>query len=173
MESYQEFMRTKLGNIDSVGYFHSVFVMKEVKNTHGVPVKMGSKFAAQILNSRPLFYESIWLCRLFLLYLRCKTSLDMKTIEDYMAILRKYQTSKSEIYGIIRIGIFGSVARNEQTEDSDVDVCVEMKKPDLFALVHIKEDLQELFGKSVDIVRLRKNMNPMLLSRIQRDGIYA
>jgi len=41
MESYQEFMRTKLGNIDSVGYFHSVFVMKEVKNTHGVPVKMG------------------------------------------------------------------------------------------------------------------------------------
>jgi Lrp/AsnC family leucine-responsive transcriptional regulator len=28
-----------LGNIDSVGYFHSVFVMKEVKNTHGVPVK--------------------------------------------------------------------------------------------------------------------------------------
>lgn len=39
MESYQEFMRTTLGNIDSVGYFHSIFVMKEVKNTHGVPVK--------------------------------------------------------------------------------------------------------------------------------------
>ena len=97
----------------------------------------------------------------------------MKTREDYMAILRKYQTLKSDIYGIIRIGIFGSVARNEQTEDSDVDVCVEMKKPDLFTMVHIKEDLQELFGKSVDIVRLRKNMNPMLLSRIQRDGIYA
>mgnify|MGYP002672176526 FL=1 len=40
MESYQEFMRTKLGNIDSVGYFHSVFVMKEVKNTHGLPIKI-------------------------------------------------------------------------------------------------------------------------------------
>ena len=39
MDTYQEFMRTKLGNIDSVGYFHSVFVMKEVKNTHGVPIK--------------------------------------------------------------------------------------------------------------------------------------
>lgn len=90
-----------------------------------------------------------------------------------MAILRKYLTLKSDIYGIIRIGIFGSVARNEQSQDSDVDVCVEMKKPDLFTMVHIKEDLQELFGRSVDIVRLRKNMNPMLLSRIQRDGIYA
>ena len=90
-----------------------------------------------------------------------------------MAILRKYRILKSDIYGIIKIGIFGSVARNEQTEDSDVDVCVEMKKPDLFTMVHIKDDLQELFGKSVDIVRLRKNMNPMLLSRIQREGIYV
>ncbi len=87
--------------------------------------------------------------------------------------MRQYQSSKAESYGIVKIGIFGSVARNEQTEDSDVDICVEMKKPDLFTMVHIKEDLQQLFGKSVDIVRLRKNMNPMLLSRIQRDGVYA
>ncbi len=76
----------------------------------------------------------------------------MKTREDYIAILRKYLTLKSDIYGIIRIGIFGSVARNEQTEDSDVDICVEMEKPDLFTMVHIKEELQELFGRSVDIV---------------------
>lgn len=97
----------------------------------------------------------------------------MKTREDYMAILRQYLALKSDLYGIIKIGIFGSVARNEQTQDSDVDICVEMKKPDLFTMVHIKEDLQELFGRSVDIVRIRKNMNPMLLSRIERDGIYA
>lgn len=97
----------------------------------------------------------------------------MKTTDEYMTILRQYRDSKSEVYGIVKIGIFGSVARNEQTEDSDVDVCVEMKKPDLFCLVHIKEELQALFGRPVDIVRLRNNMNPMLLSRIQRDGIYA
>ncbi len=97
----------------------------------------------------------------------------MKTTNDYIQILRKYLSAKADTYGIARIGIFGSVARNEQTEDSDVDVCVEMKKPDLFSMVHIKEELQELFGKPVDIVRLRSNMNPMLLSRIQRDGIYV
>ena len=50
---------------------------------------------------------------------------------------------------------------------------LEMKKPDLFTMVHIKEELQELFGKPVDIVRLRNNMNPMLLKQIKRDGIYA
>lgn len=97
----------------------------------------------------------------------------MRTKEEYIALLRQYLNLKSEVYGIVRIGIFGSVARNEQTEDSDVDICVEMKKPDLFYMVHMKEELQDLFGKPVDIVRLRNNMNPMLLSRIQRDGIYA
>ena len=97
----------------------------------------------------------------------------MKTTNDYITILRKYLSTKADAYGITKIGIFGSVARNEQTEDSDVDFCVEMKKPDLFTMVHIKEELQELFGKPVDIVRLRNNMNPMLLKQIKRDGIYA
>ena len=97
----------------------------------------------------------------------------MKTANDYILILRQYLSTKSEAYGISKIGIFGSVARNEQTEDSDIDVCVEMKKPDLFLMVHIKEELQDLFGRPVDIVRLRNNMNPMLLRQIQRDGIYA
>lgn len=97
----------------------------------------------------------------------------MKRLEEYMAILRRYLDEKSTLYGIAKMGIFGSVARNEQTEDSDVDVYVEMTKPDLFAMVHIKEDLQILFGKSVDIVRLRENMNPLLLNQIRKDGIYA
>lgn len=97
----------------------------------------------------------------------------MKKANDYILLLRQYLSAKAEAYGITKIGIFGSVARDEQTEDSDIDVCVEMKKPDLFLMVHIKEELQELFGKPVDIVRLRNNMNPMLLNQIQRDGIYA
>ena len=82
----------------------------------------------------------------------------MKTANDYMTILRKYLSTKADAYGIIKIGIFGSVARNEQTEDSDVDVCVEMKKPDLFTMVHIKEELQELFGKPVEANRKRWNL---------------
>ena len=97
----------------------------------------------------------------------------MKTTNDYITILRKYLSTKADAYGITKIGIFGSVARNEQTEDSDVDICVEMKKPDLFTMVHIKEELQELFGKPVDIVRLRNKMNQMLLKKIKRDGIYS
>lgn len=107
------------------------------------------------------------------LSLQGKTVRTMRTTNEYMTLLRSYFNDKAGNYGITRIGIFGSAARNEQTDGSDVDVCVEMKTPDLFSMVHIKEDLQHLFGCTVDIVRLRKGMNPMLLKQIKRDGIYA
>lgn len=97
----------------------------------------------------------------------------MNCLNDYILILRKYHRQKAGVYGISKIGIFGSMARNEATEISDIDICVEMKKSVLFIMVHVKEELQELFGRPVDIVRLRKNMNPMLLKQIGRDGIYA
>lgn len=51
---------------------------------------------------------------------------------------------------------FGSVARNEFTENSDVDVVVELAKPDLFKLIGIKQELEELLHCTVDIVRYRK-----------------
>ncbi len=97
----------------------------------------------------------------------------MKTTSEYIALLRKYMTENSHKYGIIRIGIFGSVARGEQTEDSDVDVCVELQTPSMFDLVHIKDELQLLFGCGVDIVRLRDDMDGLLKQNIVEEGIYA
>ena len=76
-------------------------------------------------------------------------------------------------YGIARVGIFGSVARGEQTEDSDVDICIDLTSPTLFKLVHIKEELQELFGCSVDIVRMRQEMDSLLRRNIMEEGIYV
>ncbi len=73
----------------------------------------------------------------------------------------------------LNIGIFGSVARGEQTADSDVDVYVDMTSPNLFNLVHIKDELQQLFGCPVDIVRLRQNMDSLLQHSIMEDGVYA
>lgn len=93
--------------------------------------------------------------------------------EEFISKLRKYKESNANKYGIEKIGIFGSVARGESTADSDVDVCVQLSKPDLFYMVHIKEDLQSLFGKPVDIVRLRSRMNSILRKNIERDTVYA
>ena len=83
----------------------------------------------------------------------------MKTTKEYLQLLQAYKLQSAIRYGISRIGIFGSVARGEQQEGSDVDVYVELSSPDLFSLVHIKDELQQLFGCPVDVVRLRDNMN--------------
>ena len=97
----------------------------------------------------------------------------MKTTKEYLLLLRTYKLQSAIRYGISRIGIFGSVARGEQQEGSDVDVYVELSSPDLFCLVHIKEELQQLFGCPVDIVRLRDNMNELLKRSSIEEGIYA
>jgi uncharacterized protein len=78
---------------------------------------------------------------------------------EILKILKQYKIENSKKYGINSIGIFGSYSVGLTTEESDIDVVVETKYPDLYTLVHIKEELEELFSKPVDIVRNRKNMN--------------
>ena len=71
------------------------------------------------------------------------------------------------------MGIFGSVARDEQTEKSDVDICVESPPMGLFAFSGLCLDLEELLGVPVDIVRIRSNMNSKFRKRIEKEVIYV
>ena len=43
----------------------------------------------------------------------------------------------------------------------------------LFSLSHLKNELEELLGSPVDIIRLRDRMNQLLRKRIEREGIYV
>lgn len=75
-----------------------------------------------------------------------------------------------EDYDVRSLRLFGSVARNEQKEASDVDVFVEMA-PDLFQIIGLKEFLENLLGCSVDVVRKHRNNDLFLLKQIEKDGI--
>jgi predicted nucleotidyltransferase len=93
--------------------------------------------------------------------------------QSVLAVLREQKPAFAERYGVSRIGVFGSVARGDARADSDIDVVVEMTKPDLFAMVHVKEALEVLFSRAVDVVRFREKMNPYLRARIEREARYA
>ncbi len=54
--------------------------------------------------------------------------------QDVLDILTQFRAAKQSEFGIIRIGIFGSTARDSATDRSDVDVVVELLRPDLFSL---------------------------------------
>jgi len=76
-------------------------------------------------------------------------------------------------FGISRLGIFGSVARGENTEDSDIDIVVEIDNPTLSTMYELRESLNNLFDCKVDLVRLRDTLRPALLSNIQKDAVYV
>jgi predicted nucleotidyltransferase len=93
--------------------------------------------------------------------------------EQVLQELRNHRNEFDRQYGVTKIGIFGSLARNECRENSDIDVVVEMREPDLFYLVHIKETLEKSFHRSVDIIRYRATMNHRLKARIDKEACYA
>lgn len=71
----------------------------------------------------------------------------------------------------LSLRLFGSTARDEQNSDSDVDVFVETQTPNPFLLMEAKDYLEASTGRSVDIVRNHRNLNPRLKKRIERDEI--
>ena len=97
----------------------------------------------------------------------------MKSQAEILTLMRRYKPTALKKYGLTKLGIFGSVARGEQTENSDVDICYEGKAPSLLTLDMIQMELEQLLDCKVDLVRVRDNMNSVLRQRIIRDGIYV
>ena len=97
----------------------------------------------------------------------------MKSTSDYLRLLKQFKDTKAMSYGISKIGLFGSVARGEQMEGSDVDICFEGVPQGLFAIGGIKVELEQLFGCSVDVVRIREKMDSFFKEQILKDVIYV
>ena len=71
----------------------------------------------------------------------------------------------------VKIGIFGSTARNENTGNSDIDILYQLKNAvGLFNLVRMKGDLEEKLNAKVDLVS-EKYLNPKLKPSIMNDLI--
>ena len=69
----------------------------------------------------------------------------------------------------LRIGIFGSVARGENTESSDIDILYQLKDAvGLFNLIRIKDNLEEKLNKKVDLVS-EKHIHPKMKPQIMND----
>lgn len=96
----------------------------------------------------------------------------MKSREEYISLLSNFQKTRGSVYGILKIGIFGSVSRKEQDEGSDVDIYYEGEPLSLFKVAALKDELENILECSVDLVRIRKSMNQLLKARIQKDGFY-
>jgi uncharacterized protein len=89
-------------------------------------------------------------------------------------ILKIIEANREKIkgFGVRRLGLFGSAARGEATEASDLDFLVELEKKTFDNYMDLKEFLEELFGCKVDLV-MKDAIKPRLREPILREAIYA
>ena len=92
--------------------------------------------------------------------------------DECITLLKKYMNILKEKYGITSLSLFGSTARGDQKEGSDIDLFVDTETPNPFLLMDAKEFLEKATGTSVDIVRNHQNLNPRLRKRILKDGVF-
>lgn len=95
----------------------------------------------------------------------------MPTADQILDVLQSHRTQLQRL-GVRRLGLFGSAARGEATEQSDLDFLVELDRKTFDAYMDVKELLEGLFGRRVDLV-MAEAVKPQLRSRILQETIYA
>ena len=91
-------------------------------------------------------------------------------------ILAKLHALKPELTqnsSVASLAVFGSVARNESKQGSDIDILVEfIDSPDIFAFLRLRDDLSRKLGGTVDLVT-RRALHPALKERILSEAVYV
>lgn len=92
---------------------------------------------------------------------------------DSKSIIRLLHEHQSDLaqYQIKSLSIFGSVARNVATEDSDIDVLVEFNAPATFdGYMNLKFYLEDLLGRPIDLVTINA-LRPQLRAQILKEAV--
>ena len=97
----------------------------------------------------------------------------MKTLDEILKILKANMVTFHEDYRVTSLGIFGSYARGEQSEESDVDILIDYEKaPPLSKLVELRILLRELTGMEIDLVT-KNGLKPRIQEQVFADVIYV
>ena len=116
----------------------------------------------------PILFKETLLLSLFKLYIHL-TMLNLKVIKHTIIANKQRLQNK---YGLSRIGIFGSYARNQQTEESDLDLLVEFNRPIGIAFIDLADELEQILNVRVDLVS-KKGLKDRYLKSIEKELEYV
>lgn len=98
----------------------------------------------------------------------------MKSVEEIRTILRSHQPELQKQYHVEEIALFGSYARGDQTDDSDLDILVTLSAPLGWKFVDLHDYLAELLETKVDLLtRGAVDRKPLLRHYIEKDLIHV
>jgi predicted nucleotidyltransferase len=93
--------------------------------------------------------------------------------EEVLRILRRERGDLRKHYAVASLFLFGSVARNQASEGSDVDLLVEFEKPvGLIEFIGLKQRLESLLGSPVDLGTPR-SLKPAIKEQVLREAIHV
>jgi len=95
--------------------------------------------------------------------------------QDILSYLRSNQEYYNNKFGVHFIGLFGSFARDEANNNSDIDILYKIKKDkklSMFKYLELNKQLEEFFHKKIDLVRDEK-LKPQIKNYIQKDIAYV
>lgn len=95
------------------------------------------------------------------------------TRSDILHLLTEHKELMQMQMGVKRIGLFGSYAREEANEGSDVDILVELESPDFEKLMALQAFLENSLDKSIDLLRVGPHLRPAFLADIEKEVVYA
>jgi hypothetical protein len=91
--------------------------------------------------------------------------------DQAIRILSEHRDELHEQFGVKSLALFGSVARDEAGEASDVDLLVEFDRPTgLFGLVRLQQHLEAVLGCKVD-VGTAAGLRPRIRERVLREAL--
>jgi len=96
------------------------------------------------------------------------------TQKEVLTYLQSHKQEFQENFGVIKIGLFGSYARNEQTNESDIDLAIEIEKTkkSLKTFFAIKRSIENDLKRKVDL-GIESSLKPTVKEYIQKDIIYV
>jgi len=89
------------------------------------------------------------------------------TKQSILSFLLEHKHLLQTKYKVVKIGLFGSCVKNQETQESDIDILVDM--PSNYDL---KEFLESTFNKSIDL-GLEKNIRSLIKEKIDKEIIYV
>lgn len=96
----------------------------------------------------------------------------MKDLSTIKQIIKELKPELERKFHVSTIGVFGSVVRNDFSENSDVDIIVDFSQPIGIEFIDLADLLEEKFHEQVDLVS-KKGIKPQYFSSIENEIVYV
>jgi predicted nucleotidyltransferase len=96
----------------------------------------------------------------------------MKELATIKQIIKELKPELEKKFHVSSIGVFGSVARNDYSKNSDVDIIVDFSQPIGIEFIDLADLLEEKFHEQVDLVS-KKGIKPQYFSTIENEIVYV